>query len=59
MSQIVLFSDGTVKESFAGDRVENWIQLFVQSTKSEQKTRLSSKYCRGDGEVFRLMGRPQ
>lgn len=58
MSQIVLFSDGTVKESFAGDRVENWIQLSVRY-EVEQKTRLSSKYCRSDGEVPRLMARMQ
>lgn len=59
MSQIVLFSDGTVKESFAGDRVENWIQLFVRRFGWGQKTRPSSKYCRGNGKVSRLMVRPQ
>lgn len=43
MSQIVLFSDGTVKESFAGDRVENWIQLFARRTDPEHKKHVSHR----------------
>lgn len=45
MFRIVLFSDGTVKESFAGDRVENWIQLFrsAHTDPGGQKTRRSHR----------------